>query len=155
MKVFAFLLILLMLVMLAACAPAPNSLQGTPGAKHSVAGFWLGFWQGFIAPFVFVISLFRSDLNIYEVHNNGGLYNFGFLFGLACFLWRQRQSGPNSASIRPATLTLPEARFTGCLLICSSTVVLPSTAPAKFSLTNGQRPNIVPGLKEKNSCRTT
>jgi hypothetical protein len=40
---------------------------------------------GFIAPFVFVASLFKSNLNIYEVHNNGAWYNFGFLFGLACF----------------------------------------------------------------------
>ena len=49
------------------------------------AGFWLGLWQGFIAPFVFVASLFKGDLNVYEVHNNGSWYNFGYLFGLACF----------------------------------------------------------------------
>jgi hypothetical protein len=46
---------------------------------------WLGVWHGFIAPFVFVVSLFRGNLNIYEVHNNGAWYNFGYLFGLACF----------------------------------------------------------------------
>jgi hypothetical protein len=34
---------------------------------------------------VFVVSLFRRDLSIYEVHNNGAWYNFGYLFGLACF----------------------------------------------------------------------
>jgi len=34
---------------------------------------------------VFVASLFKSNLNIYETHNNGAWYNFGFLFGLACF----------------------------------------------------------------------
>jgi hypothetical protein len=49
------------------------------------AGFWLGLWQGFISPFAFVASLFQSDLNIYEVHNNGACYNFGYRFGLACF----------------------------------------------------------------------
>jgi hypothetical protein len=32
-----------------------------------------------------VVSLFRRDLSIYEVHNNGAWYNFGYLFGLACF----------------------------------------------------------------------
>jgi hypothetical protein len=32
-----------------------------------------------------VVSLFRTDLSIYEVHNNGAWYNFGYLFGLACF----------------------------------------------------------------------
>jgi hypothetical protein len=50
-----------------------------------VAGFWLGLWHGFIAPFVFVVSLFNGNLSIYEVHNNGLWYNFGYLFGVACF----------------------------------------------------------------------
>ena len=49
------------------------------------AGFWLGLWQGFIAPFVCVASFFKGDLNVYEVQNNGSWYNFGYLFGLACF----------------------------------------------------------------------
>jgi len=30
-----------------------------------------------------VASPFKSNLNIYEVHN-GAWYNFGYLFGLAC-----------------------------------------------------------------------
>jgi len=85
MKLSAYILILLLLVWLAACAPGPNNLKGTSTAKNSVAGFWLGLWQGFIAPFVFLISLFTSGLNIYEVHNNGAWYNFGYLFGMACF----------------------------------------------------------------------
>jgi hypothetical protein len=84
MKLSALILILL-LVSLTACASGPNNLKGTPGPRDSVAGFWLGLWQGFIAPFVFLISLFKSDLNIYEVHNNGAGYNFGYLFGLMCF----------------------------------------------------------------------
>ena len=85
MKLAAFLLILLLLILLTGCAPGPNNLKGTPGPKDSTAGFWQGVWQGFIAPFVFLISLFKSDLNIYEVHNTGAWYNFGYLFGLACF----------------------------------------------------------------------
>ena len=85
MKLTAFFLALLFLVILAACAPGPNNLQGTPGPSGTVPGFWLGLWQGFIAPFVFVISLFVRGLNIYEVHNNGAWYNFGYLFGLMCF----------------------------------------------------------------------
>ena len=85
MKLSALILILLLLVSLAACAPGPDNMKGTPTNKNSVAGFWLGLWQGFIAPFVFLISLFVKDLNIYEVHNNGAGYNFGYLFGLMCF----------------------------------------------------------------------
>ena len=80
--------------MLTACAPGPNNLKGTPSEKHSVAGFWLGLWQGFISPFVFVISLFVPDFNIYEVHNNGAWYNFGYLFGAGLLLRRQRQPRP-------------------------------------------------------------
>ena len=85
MKLAAFLLILLLLILLTACAPGPNNLKGTPSDKNTIAGFWQGLWQGFIAPFVFVISLFKSGLNIYEVHNNGAWYNFGYLFGVMCF----------------------------------------------------------------------
>lgn len=85
MKLTTVFLVLLLLVSLAACAPGPNTLKGTPGAATSVAGFWLGLWQGFITPFVFIISLFKPGLNIYEVHNNGAWYNFGYVFGLMFF----------------------------------------------------------------------
>jgi hypothetical protein len=74
-----------LLNLLAGCAASPNQLKGTVNNEGAVAGFWIGVWQGFIAPFVFVVSLFKDNLNIYEVHNNGGWYNFGYLFGLACF----------------------------------------------------------------------
>jgi hypothetical protein len=85
MKLPALISILLLLLLLTACVPGPNNLKGTASDKDSVAGFWLGLWQGFIAPFVFLISLFKNGLNIYEVHNNGAWYNFGYLFGLMCF----------------------------------------------------------------------
>ena len=78
-------IVLLLLNILAGCAPGLNQFKGTASEHHVVAGFWLGVWQGFIAPFVFVGSLLTSNLNIYEVHNNGAWYNFGYLFGLACF----------------------------------------------------------------------
>jgi hypothetical protein len=74
-----------LLNILAGCAPGPNQAKGMTSEHHVVAGFWLGLWQGIIAPFVFVVSLFKSNLSIYEVHNNGTWYNFGYLFGLACF----------------------------------------------------------------------
>ncbi len=79
------LVVVLVLNILAGCAPSSNQSKGTVDPQGVVAGFWLGVWQGFIAPFVFVASLFKNSLNIYEVHNNGGWYNFGYLFGLACF----------------------------------------------------------------------
>jgi hypothetical protein len=68
-------LVLLLLGILAGCAPGANQSKGTPSEHDVAACFWLGLWHGFIAPFVFVVSLF---------HNNGAWYNFGYLFGLAC-----------------------------------------------------------------------
>jgi hypothetical protein len=81
----AVLLVLLLVNIVAGCAPGANQFKGTVGEQGRVAGFWLGLWQGFIAPFVFLASLFKGNLNIYEVHNSGAWYNFGYLFGLACF----------------------------------------------------------------------
>jgi len=78
-------LVLLLVNILAGCAAGPNQSKGTPSEHDGVACFWLGLWQGFIAPFVFVASLFKTNLSIYEVHNNGAWYNFGYLLGLACF----------------------------------------------------------------------
>jgi ABC-type thiamin/hydroxymethylpyrimidine transport system permease subunit len=52
-------LVLLLLNIVAGCAPGPNQSNGM-ATDHDVAGFWLGLWQGFIAPFVFVVSLFKA-----------------------------------------------------------------------------------------------
>lgn len=71
------LIVVVMLVVLTACAPGANPQAGTGGA----AGFWLGLWHGFISPVTFVISLFTDNVNLYEVNNNGNWYDFGFVFG--------------------------------------------------------------------------
>jgi hypothetical protein len=70
----------------AGCAAGPNVFKNSPGPDGSVAGFWLGLWHGFILPFAFVVSLFNDKVTIYEVHNAGGWYNFGFLLG-AAMIW--------------------------------------------------------------------
>ncbi|HSU35745.1 MAG TPA: hypothetical protein VLJ88_08795 [Propionibacteriaceae bacterium] len=66
------------LVMLSSCAAGPNALADGAGA----AGFWLGLWQGLIIPITFIISLFSNQVSIYEVNNNGGWYDFGFMLGI-------------------------------------------------------------------------
>jgi hypothetical protein len=75
------LLVALAALLLAACAAGPNPAAGVAAEDGSVAGFWLGLWHGVIAPITFVISLFSDGVNVYEVHNNGGWYNFGFVIG--------------------------------------------------------------------------
>ena len=45
------------------------------------AGFWSGLWHGFIVCISFIWNLFDPSVGIYEVNNNGGWYNFGFLWG--------------------------------------------------------------------------
>ena len=85
LPVTLLVLVALLLSVLAGCAAGPNQSQNSPNDRGTVAGFWQGIWHGFIAPFVFVASLFKSNPTIYEVHNNGAWYNFGYLFGLMCF----------------------------------------------------------------------
>jgi hypothetical protein len=64
------------------CAAGPNQNINAPNEEGNVAGFWSGLWHGIIAPVTFIVSLFSPHVNIYEIHNNGGWYNFGFVLGL-------------------------------------------------------------------------
>ncbi|HEX6580785.1 MAG TPA: hypothetical protein VF195_07930 [Actinomycetota bacterium] len=70
---------------MASCAPGPNVQEGA-AQSGEIAGFWLGLWHGIIAPITFVISLFSDDVNVYEIHNNGNWYNFGFVLGAGVLL---------------------------------------------------------------------
>ena len=78
--------VLIFAAVLAGCAPGPNPMAGTPDGQGEVAGFWTGLWQGFASPVMFVISLFNKSVEVYEVHNNGGWYTFGFLLGASAIL---------------------------------------------------------------------
>ncbi|MFI7115353.1 hypothetical protein [Amycolatopsis sp. NPDC049868] len=80
-------------VLLAACAAGPNTVAHT--GPPPIAGFWLGVWHGIICPVTFVISLFNDNVGMYEVRNNGGWYDFGFLLGALFIL-----SGGGHASAR-------------------------------------------------------
>ena len=79
---FALVLLLLVALTFSGCLPGPNELEG---AATNPAGFLHGLWHGFIALFTFIGSLFTDSINIYEVHNNGGWYNFGFMLGIGAF----------------------------------------------------------------------
>ena len=74
------LVVALVTLAAAGCAPGPNPLVDT---GPDPAGFWLGLWHGLITPVTFVISLFTDDVNVYEVVNNGNWYDFGFVLGVS------------------------------------------------------------------------
>jgi hypothetical protein len=83
------------LLLVGACAAGPNDVAQAGGDN---AGFWLGLWQGLISPITFLISLFNEDVNIYEVHNNGNWYNFGFMLGVSIAF---SGAGRSSTAARP------------------------------------------------------
>ena len=73
----------------------PNSKYQLPDARP--AGFWAGLWHGIICPITFIVSLFNPGVRIYEVHNRGRLYDFGFLIGASGALG----GGGSQASAQP------------------------------------------------------
>lgn len=69
------------IVLLAACA------AGDPRfTAEAPAGFWHGLWHGMIAMVTLVIGIFSDTVRVYEIHNTGGWYDCGFLFG-ALAIW--------------------------------------------------------------------
>ena len=82
-------LVLALVISLSACAAGANDLAG----NGQLDGFWAGLWHGFISPFAFLVSLFKDGVGIYEVHNNGNWYNFGFMIGVSAFFSGSGGSG--------------------------------------------------------------
>jgi hypothetical protein len=82
---------------LAACAAGPNTASV---AGPDSAGFWQGLWHGFISPVTFIVSLFNDHVSIYEVRNNGGWYDFGFMVGLSMVFSGSARSGAAGRSAR-------------------------------------------------------
>lgn len=63
-----------------------NDLRGTNRADHTEpAGFFHGIWHGICAPFALIGIVFGADIGLYEPHNTGNWYNFGFLIGIGSF----------------------------------------------------------------------
>lgn len=92
--------IVVVALVLAACAAGPN-----PDVAHTAqsAGFWLGLWHGLITPITFVISLFTDHVNIYEVHNNGNWYDFGYVLGLSAAFGGMARSGVSASRARTSS----------------------------------------------------
>ena len=72
-----FLTLILATFFISCAQPIPVELaSGT-----EVFGFWKGLLHGIILPFSFIGSLFKDDIAIYAINNNGAWYDFGFAFG--------------------------------------------------------------------------
>lgn len=99
-KILVFALFISLLVALSACAPGTNvNLNDKPNAEIQftapgsnpelnkpaengyVAGLGTGLWHGLISLLTLIMSFFNPAVQMYEVHNNGPLYNLGFLLG--------------------------------------------------------------------------
>ena len=89
-KVFA---ILACILLLASCAAGPNPNRDTKVENGDTASFFQGLWHGIIIPVTTIINIFTPDVNVYETHNNGILYNLGFFLGISIIL-----GGPASAA---------------------------------------------------------
>ena len=63
-------------------APGLNPLVNTPDEHGSPASIWLGIWHGIISPVIIVLSFLHKNVQMYEVHNDGNLYNLGFFLGV-------------------------------------------------------------------------
>ena len=70
---------LIAILMFTSCAAGNEKFDLDP------AGFWMGLWHGIISLVTFVISLFNSEVAIYEVNNTGWPYNLGFILGIMIF----------------------------------------------------------------------
>lgn len=59
--------------------PGSASKYKTEGAPP--ASFLSGVWHGMLLPILFLVSLFKDEVSIYETVNNAKAYHFGYLFG--------------------------------------------------------------------------
>lgn len=80
------LLVALLALLVSACAAGINANVDVANVDGEIAGFWMGLWHGIITPVTFIVSLFTDTVSIYEVHNSGGWYDFGFVIGAGTFL---------------------------------------------------------------------
>lgn len=74
-QIFVLLVMYFLLTGCATSVPIDECLIEPP------YGFWSGLIHGIISPLSFIVSLFRENVALYAVNNNGGWYDFGFVLG--------------------------------------------------------------------------
>jgi hypothetical protein len=74
MKVFVIILLVICAALfVTGCFPHQSS-----EIRSDPPGFFMGVWHGWIAPLSLIVSLFDSDVRIYQANNSGWWYDFGF-----------------------------------------------------------------------------
>jgi len=92
-KYIQFLFFSGLCLLVVSCAE-PELIDACVNDKPS--GFLYGLWHGIIAPFSFLLSLFMDNVAVYDVNNNGGWYDCGFLIGAGVFLGGSSKAGSRS-----------------------------------------------------------
>jgi hypothetical protein len=70
---------LLLLLLVSSCATANAEVV------EQARGFWYGLLHGYFVGISFIASFFIPTIGVYEVVNNGGWYDFGFVLGVGAF----------------------------------------------------------------------
>ncbi|MBC7884615.1 MAG: hypothetical protein H7X99_04030 [Saprospiraceae bacterium] len=79
MKALNILLLLFIILLLGSgCAEKIHVENCVQGEAH---GFLDGLIHGVIAPFALITMLFKEDVTVFAIHNNGFWYAFGFILG--------------------------------------------------------------------------
>jgi len=78
---YRLLILIPLVLLLGACA------AGNPQfSSEAPANFWWGIWHGIISVVSLIVHIFNENVVVYETHNTGGWYDFGFLLGVI-FVW--------------------------------------------------------------------
>lgn len=82
MKLRFIVMAVLVVLVFTGCADSNILEDNAAGVcDRELSGFWFGLWNGMTAAFAFIGSLFDSNIAVYDVCNNGGWYDFGFVLG--------------------------------------------------------------------------
>ncbi len=85
-KIVSLVLILVLMTVLLTSCGQPNPMKNVPDENGKVYGFWNGLWDGLTVGWAFIFNLFGGHYGLYEVHNNGGWYDFGYYLGIAILI---------------------------------------------------------------------
>ena len=72
------IVLLVVIVLFTSCADVEQINECVISETY---GFWNGLWHGIVSPISFIGSLLSDNIAVYGVNNNGGWYDFGFLWG--------------------------------------------------------------------------